>query len=833
MPVAPTVVGQTEAYETLFARARRKTGHIPADLIARHVLSVTRGADWPVQREAMEALLRRMAFAGQDRLRIATRPRGRGVFGVYTTRRRRASARPYHTLLESVDPPAGSCDCPDFTRNSLGLCKHLLVILNDIAARPRVFGEAGNREPAAVSPLRWDCVRPLAGEGDWLARVRWSNGAVPSGLRPWFRGGALRDALSTKPERRAALVADLLRALGDRRRNPGLHALLTRERERLERAIGGVGTAGLRTLKQKLYPYQRKGVERFLAEGRLLLADDMGLGKTAQAIAACHVLWKTRRARRILILVPASLKSQWLREFGNFSDIPVAIVEGGPDQRAKTFRTNARGVLIANYEQLLRDLDVIRRWDPDLVVLDEAQRIKNWATKTAMYVKTLRPRYRLVLTGTPMENRLDELASIVEWVDDTALEPKWRLLPWHTTPADGGKGIAGVRNLNTLRERLAPCMTRRLRQDVLDQLPPRTDTCVPVEMTPEQKEEHDSLNQPIIALMATAERRPLTQPEFLRLMQLLTTQRIISNGLAQLRFEEVWPAVSRVKRPGESVLRGLSSPKLLEIRELVERVALEQGRKMVIFSQWRRMLKLAHWAVQDLLGDAGARALFFTGAENQKRRTHNIVDFHDDPDARILFASDAGGVGLNLQRAANCCVNLELPWNPAVLEQRIGRIYRIGQTRPIDVYNLVCSEGIEAHIDQLVGTKRAFFTALFDGTSDEVAFEKSGTFLSRVRQVVGPVAAPKPEEVPEENAAQERELDEMVSAGDESRDREDAAPDMEGLFTGLKMRRTEKGGLVIEAPPETAATLAAVFQGMAKMLQQATAAPPSSASLEK
>ena len=112
-------------------------------------------------------------------------------------------------------------------------------------------------------------------------------------------------------------------------------------------------------------------------------------------------------------------------------------------------------------------------------MLDEAQRIKNWATKTALSVKGLTPPYRLVLTGTPMENRIEELASIVEWVDDMALEPKWRLGALHAIRADGRSEVTGVRNLDTLRERLRHCMVRRVRQDVLDQLPPRTDTRVP------------------------------------------------------------------------------------------------------------------------------------------------------------------------------------------------------------------------------------------------------------------------------------------------------------------------------------------------------------------
>ena len=506
-------------------------------------------------------------------------------------------------------------------------------------------------------------------------------------------------------------------------------------------------------------------------------------------------------------------------------------------------------------------------------MLDEAQRIKNWATKTALSVKGLNPPYRLVLTGTPMENRIEELASIVEWVDDSALEPKWRLPALHAMRSDGRKEIIGVRHLDTIRERLRPCMVRRIRQEVLDQLPPRTDVRVPIEMTEAQMEEHDALNQPIAQLVQISLKRPLTQVEFLRLMSLLTTQRIISNGLAQLQFEDVWPAI-RGRTPEDSVLKGLSAPKLLELRQLVRQLVIDQGRKAVIFSQWRRMLHLAHWAVADILGEQKLRAGFFTGAEKQKRRTQNIVEFHDDPEFRILFASDAGGVGLNLQRAANCVINLELPWNPAVLEQRIGRIYRLGQRQPIDVYNLICEQGIESRIADLVGNKQAFFKGLFDGDSDSVKFDQAGSFLSRVQKLYDPATLAAATAV---GGTEEIELvdladtgiddevsdpfEELIEAGDESHDlvepaaeapaepapvlaiapaspetappaaetvpsqRKQAALPAVGevrhLFSQLQVRRGQSGNIVIEAPPEAASTLSALFEGMAALLQAA------------
>jgi SNF2 family DNA or RNA helicase len=432
-----------------------------------------------------------------------------------------------------------------------------------------------------------------------------------------------------------------------------------------------------------------------------------------------------------------------------------------------------------------------------------------------------------------MENRLDELASLTDWVDDLALEPKWRLAPCHSTFQDGLREVTGARNLNTLRARLAPCMVRRVRKEVLGQLPPRTDTRVPVPLTEEQQGEHDALNQPIAALARRASARPLTQAEFLRLMTLLTTQRIICNGLAQLRFEDMWPSLLAARQPTDALLQSLFSPKLVELRELLANVAVAQERKVVVFSQWRRMLKLASWSVSDVLGGAGVRSVFFTGEEGQKRRTQNLVEFHDDPAVRVLFATDAGGVGLNLQRAASCCVNLELPWNPAVLEQRVGRIYRMGQSRPVEVYHLVSETGIEARIAGLVGDKQALFSGLFDGASDAVAFERSGSFLSRIERVLAPARLPElPEKDGEEDAPEEdqAELGDALpptgsapaAAADRALSAAGSSEAVRELFSRIQVRPSADGKVIFEAPAQAATTLAALFEGMARMLADAS-----------
>jgi SNF2 family DNA or RNA helicase len=717
--------------------------------------------------------------------------------------------------------------------------------------------------------LRWDPRLPLTGELDRLATLQLAEGvevrksASIVNLERRFRDGIVDPLALGDLERRHELLQALHKALNPVRRQhpiidavPAARAVVAEELERVVRrrrnqAQARSTLARLRSLKRKLYPYQWHGVERFLDCGRLLLADDMGLGKTTQAIACCHALFEAGRVHTGVIIVPASLKPQWLREWQETTRVPAAILDGGPEERARAYREHKKGFLIINYEQLLRDAEQIQRLAPQMVVLDEAQRIKNYASKSAVYVKALAPEFRLVLTGTPMENRLEELASILDWVDDVALAPKWRLVPWYTLwEGDGSRGKVGARHLDTLRSRMATVVVRRVRREVLEQLPPRTDTRVPVAMTPQQREEHDALRDPIVRLSNIARQRPLSQQEFLRLMASLTQQRIISNGLGQLFFDKVWPTY-RNARPDPALVEGLFAPKLVELRSLVYDLAVEQQRKLVIFSQWRRMLRLADWSLRDVLTDAGLRSVFFTGAERPSQRTRSIVDFHDDPRVRVMFLSDAGGIGLNLQKASNCCINLELPWNPAVLEQRIGRIYRIGQKQPIDVYNLISEYGIEARIAGIVGAKQALFTNLFDGASEEVRFDAAASFLTQVHRIVDPgvlpeapqaVNAAKPEaedaDLPQDSgdsgladaaladelgpAPQGDALERAAADGNGSRATAGAT---EQLFAALRVERTDDGGVRIEAPPEAAASLLGLFEGMAKLLSN-VARPP-------
>jgi SNF2 family DNA or RNA helicase len=692
----------------------------------------------------------------------------------------------------------------------------------------------------------WDSPIDAIVSGDLLAAIRFvpapreaDGRGNPSSVGSTFLrasdGGAwrLRTTHASDPVKRSKLVEALAQRVrraggaGD----PAARAVLAEERDRLSRILRldqaqpALTKAMSDSARHRpLYAYQKEGVRRFLYQGRLVLADDMGLGKTTQAIVAATALYDAGLVRRGLIVVPAALKPQWEREWRAISAAPVRVVDGAVGGRREMYQSTRRGFLVTNYEQVIKDLDVIAEWSPELAVLDEAQRIKNWATKTAIAIKRLKPEYRLVLTGTPLENRLDELASIVEWVDDRALEPKWRIGPAYSAYADGQHEVIGARNLGELRARLAPVLLRRTRAEVLGQLPPRQDTTIPVDLTDRQRDAHDALNQPIAKLAAIARRRPLAPAEFLRLMSLLATQRIIANGLALEEFAAAWPEI-RDRRPTAAAIESLDAPKLAELRELVASLVVTQGRKVVVFSQWRRMLELAAWAVSDLLAAAGKRALFFTGQESARRRTHNLVDFHDDPAAAVLFLTDAGGVGLNLQKAASACVNLELPWNPAVLEQRIGRIHRLGQNRPIDVYNLMSRSSIEERIAGLVADKRALFKGVFEGVTDELRFDGGSAITSLLETLAAPDdVADSSTATADDLSGDDLEAPEALTIADEGTVVSTPSLALAGLdgvstlFGAVAVQRRADGGLVIEAPPQAARALQSLFEGMARLM---------------
>jgi len=449
-------------------------------------------------------------------------------------------------------------------------------------------------------------------------------------------------------------------------------------------------------LASELLPYQLDGIAFAVCAGRAVLADDMGLGKTIQAIGVAELLRRLAGISRVLIICPASLKGQWRSEIRRFSRHDCTLVQGGAEQRRHQYPEPSFFTL-CNYEQVLRDLRAIeaQRWD--LIVLDEAQRIKNWEAKTSRTIKALRSRFALALTGTPIENRLDDLYSIVEFVDERRLGPGFRFFQRHRTATETGK-VLSYENLGELRRTLEPVLLRRTRASVMQDLPPRSTEVIRLEPTREQVDLHGGYMRTAAAIVR---KKFISEMDLLRLRQALLMCRLAADSTALVDK----------KKPGHS-------SKLAALRDLLANLLAERERKIVLFSEWTSMLDL----VEEQLHALGAEWVRLDGQVPQAKRRALVETFQRKPACRLFLTTNAGSTGLNLQ-AADTVVNVDLPWNPAVLEQRISRAHRMGQERPVQVYVLVTEKTIEDNLLATLSSKRELFEAVLDPDSDVEAVD--------------------------------------------------------------------------------------------------------------
>lgn len=721
--------------------------------------------------EAVEARIRR----GRSEV-VVEHLSGDSWFGTWRARSVDASPRRregYRVQIRSLGERLNLCQCADFSVNLLGTCKHIEAVLHHLAKRDterfQALAQAG--PPVAMITLGW-------GSGpEPTVQVQWgSSGRIADLTASFDADGRLRGSLPDAIHRLEAAAAgrpdvqigeDVLAYA----RRLGEEAARHRRRERIVAEIRASG-GRLPGVRATLYPYQVEGVAFLAGSGRALLADDMGLGKTLQAIAAATWLAERDDVRRVLVVCPASLKQQWAREIERFTGHKAVVVSGAPDARGALYREHATFTIV-NYELLLRDVEPLQRLlSPDLLILDEAQRIKNWRTRTSDTIKALDTRFAFVLTGTPLENRLEDLYSLMQVVDPHVLGPLWRyMLEFHVMDERGK--VLGYRNLSTLRRRLAPILLRRDRSLVADQLPPRIELRLDVAMTPAQQDLHDTAMSTAGTLATIARRRKLTPSEENRLMAALQQARMACD------------AAGLVDKETEG------SPKLEELARLLEELCIDGGRKVVVFSEWERMTAMAEAVVRAL--GLGVERLH--GGVPTQRRQALIDRFHQDPACQVFISTDAGGVGLNLQ-CASALINLDLPWNPGRLDQRIARIHRLGQKDSVQILLLVSSEGYEGQVASLIGSKRELF---HHTVHDEASEDAVGVSKRLIEMALASIPAqnkaepaddapvdvlPEPEAEPED--ASEAEAEELTMEPGPRRPESDRGPSIDAVVAELQ-----------------------------------------------
>jgi SNF2 family DNA or RNA helicase len=532
-----------------------------------------------------------------------------------------------------------------------------------------------------------------------------------------YRGDRIVDGRLRISRMQASSLAKLERLAGE---NGPLHLpvvrnLLEQGRRLLEGAPAN-GDGVPNELTVTLRSYQAEGLAwlqqlRSLSLGGIL-ADDMGLGKTLQTIA--HLLTEAqagRMERPSVVVVPTSLVDNWSRELHRFAPTLRVAKYHGPKRASAVGSIVTAHVVVTTYPVIIRDQAVLSEIEFYYVILDEAQAIKNYRSQTAVAVKSLRARYRLCLSGTPVENNLSELWSMFDFVMPTLLGNRKAFIQRFQKPIEreGDK-----HRLLALRERVSPFVLRRMKEQVAKELPPKTELVRPVELDGVQRDLYES-----IRLAAHADVR-----KAIRCKGVSASTITILDALMKLRQVCCDPRLVRLPA-ARSVTRSAKYDLFFELLS----VQLREGRRVLVFSQFAQMLAI----LSEGLLERGVRHVTLTGqvADRQRR-----VDAFQQGDVDVFLISlKAGGTGLNLTRA-DTVIHFDPWWNAAAQLQATDRAYRIGQTRPVFVHSLVVSGSVEERIVKLQQRKRLLSNSLFgNGESGQ----KSLFELAEIEHLLAPL----------------------------------------------------------------------------------------------
>ena len=569
----------------------------------------------------------------------------------------------YKTALRSADNSLNFCSCPDFKTNQLGTCKHIEAVLLKVKAKPALRKQLH----IAYTPPYSSVYLDYRGERSVKIRVGTENTAAFVKIaKAYFDGNnQLLPAAYLHFEKFLAKAYNIhtgFRCYKDalsfiiEQRNYQQRQLLVEEKKlNLLKNIS----------KAKLFPYQQKGVLFALKAGRCILADDMGLGKTLQAIVCTEVMRKELNINTTVIVCPTSLKYQWKTEIEKFTGITnICVVEGNVLARKDIYANNTYDYLIVSYQVAANDFEYLNVMQADMLILDEAQRIKNWRAKTSAKIKRIHTTYALVLTGTPVENNIEELYSLMQIVNPYLLGSLHNFLSKHQIKEDETGKVIGYKDLNDIGSLLKAVMLRRTKKEVLKELPSRMDKNLFVPLTKEQAELHTEYADKVARLVNKWKRMGfLNEQDRQMLLNMLNMMRMVSDSTYIIDQKTN------------------HQTKLDELQNILEEIISMPDEKVVIFSQWERMTRL----VANILTEKKIGYQYLHGGIASKNREPLFKIFREDENCRVFLSTDAGGVGLNLQSAAYL-INLDIPWNPAILEQRIGRIYRLGQLKKRKYY---------------------------------------------------------------------------------------------------------------------------------------------------
>jgi len=523
--------------------------------------------------------------------------------------------------------------------------------------------------------------------------------ALLRALLELYRGESLQDSRLPFVGSQANALVHLQRALRHDRTESVLEGArdVVRRGELLARREGlMVDPSYFDGLRVQLRSYQSEGVE-WLQKLRALgacgvLADDMGLGKTLQTIAhLCVEKAQGRMDRPTIIVVPTSLCVNWRREIERFAPQLSCLVYQGKDRHITARQLERTDTVVTSYPILLRDIDALERHEYHYCILDEAQAIKNHRSLAALAVKRLKARHRLCLSGTPVENNLDELWSIFSFLMPELLGDHGNFRVRFRYPIERA---GDTLRLQALKQRVAPFVLRRMKEEVATDLPPKTEIIRAIELEGDQRDLYEC-----IRLAVHSQVRKAVEDRGLARSALTVLD-------ALLKLRQVCCDPRLLKLPAS---RDVTTSKKLDTFLELTRLQLQQDRRVLVFSQFERMLA----RLSEQLLAAGVPHLTLTGKTTDRQRR---VDAFQAGDVRVFLISlKAGGTGLNLTRA-DTVIHYDPWWNAAAQNQATDRAYRIGQTRPVFVYNLIAAGSVEEKMLELQRRKRQLAASLFEGS---------------------------------------------------------------------------------------------------------------------
>ncbi len=497
----------------------------------------------------------------------------------------------------------------------------------------------------------------------------------------------------------------------------GAPAVVQRGRQLVQGLGHEVAATYLKELEATLRPYQRQGLEwlqklRALNSGGVL-ADDMGLGKTLQTIAhLCVEKSQGRIDAPCLVVVPTSLCSNWSRELSRFAPGLRCLIYQGKGRAAVTRQIAQADVVVTSYPTLLRDIDLFAAQPFHLLILDEAQIIKNHHSQIAQAVKQVEARHRLCLSGTPVENNLDELWSLFNFLMPELLGDHQSYRRRFRNPIER---CGDPLRLQALKERVGPFMLRRMKEQVARELPEKTEIVRPIELEGDQRDLYECIRLAVHSEVRRA---------------------ILARGLAQssvtvldalLKLRQVCCDPHLLRMP---VARAVKTSKKLEVFLELVRLQLEQGRRILVFSQFARMLARLS---EELLARGVAHTMLTGKTVDRQRRVDAFQNGEFDV---FLISLKAGGTGLNLTRA-DTVIHYDPWWNGAAQAQATDRAHRIGQTRPVFVYNLIAAGSVEEKMLALQDRKRQLAQSLFGGSQGSTLLN-----LAAIEDLFAPLDSP-------------------------------------------------------------------------------------------